>query len=258
MKTGTREWADSSENCIIGCEHNCRYCYAKAKDLSLKLIKSPDEWKMETPNGRNLLKIKRNDGVTMFPTAHDITPSNIGICLDFIKKLLEAGNQLLIVSKPHLECVERLCLELHDKKGKMEFRFTIGSKDDRTLKYWEPGAPTYEERLSSLKHAAGKGFKTSVSMEPLLCHPYAAAELFAELRPYASEIWIGSMNDLERRVIVETLEDVSMMGQLKTWQTLEAKTEVYNLLQPTKDADISPLRWKDSYQKTLNMKGPRG
>ncbi len=25
--TGTKEWAANNVNCILGCPHNCRYCY---------------------------------------------------------------------------------------------------------------------------------------------------------------------------------------------------------------------------------------
>jgi DNA repair photolyase len=26
---GTKEWADRIENCLDGCSHDCKYCYAK-------------------------------------------------------------------------------------------------------------------------------------------------------------------------------------------------------------------------------------
>ena len=28
--SGTKEWADRNENCLDGCSHDCKYCYAKA------------------------------------------------------------------------------------------------------------------------------------------------------------------------------------------------------------------------------------
>ena len=28
--TGTKEWAEYSRNCVIGCSNDCHYCYAKA------------------------------------------------------------------------------------------------------------------------------------------------------------------------------------------------------------------------------------
>ena len=38
--SGTKEWSVSSVNCITGCEHNCRYCYARANALRFKRIAS--------------------------------------------------------------------------------------------------------------------------------------------------------------------------------------------------------------------------
>ncbi len=29
VTSGTKEWADSNFNCILGCLNDCRYCYAK-------------------------------------------------------------------------------------------------------------------------------------------------------------------------------------------------------------------------------------
>ena len=74
-----------------------------------------------------------------------------------LRKLLAAGNEVLIVTKPHLECVERLCRELAAYKEKIVFRFTIGAMDDELLAFWEPGAPAFAERLAALKHAHAAG-----------------------------------------------------------------------------------------------------
>ncbi len=61
------------------------------------------------------------------------------------------------------------------------------------LKFWEPNAPSFEERLRSLKYAYDKGYKTSISIEPFLDKdPYVLVE---KLMPFTSKsIWIGKMN----------------------------------------------------------------
>src|ERR1039457_4031334 len=79
------------------------------------------------------------------------------------------------------------------------FRFSIGAMDDSILGYWEPGAPTFSERLSCLQYAHAQGYATSVSCEPLLDAPGAIA-LFDALEPYVTNsIWIGKMNEMLRR-----------------------------------------------------------
>ena len=140
----------------------------------------------------------------MFPTSHDITPQFLEECVTVLRKLLAAGNEVLIVTKPHLECIERLCRELAAYKEKIVFRFTIGAMDDELLRFWEPGAPAFAERLAALKHAHEQGFRTSVSAEPMLDVPHAV-ELYETLVPFVTDtIWFGKMNDVRKRVEVKT------------------------------------------------------
>ena len=43
--SGTLEWADGGCNCVKGCRHNCRYCYAKYNALErFNTVKSVEEW----------------------------------------------------------------------------------------------------------------------------------------------------------------------------------------------------------------------
>ena len=94
----------------------------------------------------------------MFPSSHDITPTNLAGCLVFLEELLRVGNQVLVVSKPHLDCIEAVCEKFGDYQGQILFRFTIGACDDSVLSFWEPGAPEYAERKASLEHAYSEGF----------------------------------------------------------------------------------------------------
>jgi hypothetical protein len=42
------------------------------------------------------------------------------------------------------------------------FRFTIGSADNQTLKFWDQYAPSFDERMESLIYAHKAGFQTSI------------------------------------------------------------------------------------------------
>ena len=132
----------------------------------------------------------------MFPSTHDITPSNLSYAIQHLHNILSAGNEVLIVTKPHLEVIERLCKEFADYKDKILFRFTIGSKNSEILKFWEPNATSYEERKASLIYAFENGFQTSLSCEPMLDDNVEG--IVNDLQDYISEtIWIRSE---ERRV----------------------------------------------------------
>jgi len=165
MISGTREWAVASINCVLGCPHRCRYCYARAKAKKFKLINNLEEWgttyhRVRAKEVRK--KRKKFDGTVMFPSTHGITPKGFDACMAVLENLFEAGNDVLIVSKPHLECIAEICTKFKEYKDQILFRFTIGAMDDEILSYWEPVAPKFEERLASLALAFGNGFRTSV------------------------------------------------------------------------------------------------
>lgn len=248
-KTGTREWAEVNVNIITGCEHRCRYCYAAEMAKRFGRIAALDEW--GTPQLRPeevARKRKKVKGRIMFPTSHDITPQFLDECVTVLRKLLAAGNEVLIVTKPHLECVERLCRELAAYKEKIVFRFTIGAMDDKLLGYWEPGAPRFAERLAALKHAHEQGFRTSVSAEPMLDVP-RAVELYETLIPCITDtIWFGKMNDVRRRVAVKTTEDEAAVKWIEAGQTDQRIRELYARLK-----DKPKVEWKDSFKKIVGL-----
>ncbi|HQO39114.1 MAG TPA: radical SAM protein, partial [Spirochaetota bacterium] len=165
--TGTREWAAHSRNIYVGCANDCTYCYAKAMAIRFGR-KTADSWKAMELQPAALRKTTKTGGHIMFPTTHDITPAVADTCISYLEKLLCAGNELLIMSKPHYECVVRMCDAFADYKDQILFRFTIGSANDEVLKLWEPGAPSYLERVKALQYAFRVGFNTSVSCEPML------------------------------------------------------------------------------------------
>lgn len=247
--SGTKEWSVQSVNCVLGCPHRCRYCYARSRAVDYGQCPSHEAWGTTYHRLRPAEIRKRRvkvDGRIMFPTTHDITPEFLGPCLDLLRNLLAAGNEVLIVSKPHLECVRELCLQLSRWKPQVMFRFTIGAMDDRILSYWEPGAPPFSERYESLAHAHYRGWQTSVSAEPLLDAPHAA-DLFRTLEPHITDsIWFGKMNDIRRRVMPGT--DLEEIRRIEAGQTPEAIWHIYEALKGE-----PKVRWKESYKAVLGL-----
>jgi DNA repair photolyase len=251
-KTGTREWAEVSKNLFIGCKHDCRYCYARARALRIGLIKSPDEWPVMR---RNKFRVgnamARVPGRMMFPTTHDIFPEHIEITIDALIGWLVSGNNMLIVTKPHLDVIQALCAALTDYKKQIVFRFTIGSAENESLAFWEPGAPTFEERYAALSFAYHAGYQTSVSCEPYLDH--TIEDLIYCLSPLVTDtIWIGIMNDIVNRVDNARLTE----GGIKFLNTVLCFSQrghveyLYNRLK-----NNPKVRWKDSIKKMLGLAG---
>jgi hypothetical protein len=260
---GTREWADENFNTHYACKHGCRYCYAWNEayrrrrdyweDWGEEMTRRPDwdkGWRF------------RGEGYTiMYPTTHDILPEIRGDAFLAIGKMLDAGINVLVVTKPHLEVIEGLTERFRGRRSgspRLTLRLTIGTDDDRELSFWEPGAPPFAERLECLKLAHREGFRTSVSMEPFFpaagCRGDPGAPEFAgvveRLLPYVrGTLWIGKMNHLpggtqrgeplteRQRSKVESLE------RFYRWDNISGLLECFH--------SDPRVRWKESIKRDL-------
>lgn len=237
---GTKEWADSNVNCYFGCSNNCRYCYAKKMAIRFKR-KTEDNWKVMIPNIKKIKKSYRErNGRIMFPTSHDITIESIANCLIVLTKLINSNNDVLITTKPKYECIKSICDIFKEKKDNIQFRFTITSNENENLKFWEPNAPLFEERLKSLKFAFYQGYKTSVSIEPFLDKdPF---KLVGILMPYTTEsIWIGKMNYISKRDF-----KANELDYFKFIQEINNNDNLIKIIEKAKKFVSSFLRIKDS------------
>ena len=97
--TGTKEWSEISANCVMGCQNNCVYCYARYNAVHRwGYCKSEDDWKNEKINWtRAKKKQTKCSGVIMTPSTHDITSNNLDAFLTMADNLfnyprLKAGD----------------------------------------------------------------------------------------------------------------------------------------------------------------------
>jgi DNA repair photolyase len=249
-KTGTKEWAETTLNIARGCEHGCRYCYARQNMVERFKILTPEEWSKTTlkPDAVKAFYGKF-PGTVMMPSSHDIPPSIVEEFICVVRKLCAAGNDVLIVTKPHWESITLMCHRLGDYKDQMLFRFTIGSTINDVLAFWEPNAPSYSERIACLEYAFRSGFKTSVSCEPFLDgHPenvYMACEEYV-----TDSFWIGKLRHFNKRV---KLEDATK-EQIEKYVTplknqFSADAFIMKLVQLLNGRPF--IKWKDSIQEVI-------
>lgn len=247
---GTYEWAVENANFISGCSNNCKYCYSREMAIRFKR-KTTENWHIEEVNQVQLEKrVKKVDGFIMFPSSHDITPINLSYTVIFLKKLLTAGNNVLIVSKPHFEVIKAICDGFGAYKKSILFRFTIGSVDSNVLKFWESGAPDYEERKKCLKYAYENGFETSISCEPML--DGKTVKLVADLEEYVTDfIWIGKANFLLRRLNMNGINDEETINRANQLIQMQSDNNIKLLYKKLKNNP--KIKWKESIKKVLNL-----
>lgn len=250
--SGFNEWTDKNINFCTGCENDCIYCYAHTGAHRFKQLKGQEWHEMkirEEDVGKNRPFFGEMIG---FPSTHDILPSNIKEYMTVLSKLLRAGNEVLIVSKPRFDCIKQICGACQFFKDKILFRFTIGAMDDQILSFWEPNAPVYAERKACLKYCFDEGFKTSVSMEPMLDAAHID-KVIADLIKFVNvDIWLGTMNHLSRIKKLPKVDTKRFFKEVKiieAGQTKEKLEEIY-----LKHKDNPKIRYKKDFRKKIGIK----
>jgi len=255
-RTGTREWARYNVNIQIGCKNGCRYCYARYNAVKRFKNCTAEEWLEPVIIQSNVaMPYPKRQGVGMYPSRHDITPRNLSDSVRVLHKLLDAGNEVLLVSKPHIDCIRQICDAFRGYRKQLSLRFTIGSMDDRVLSFWEPNAPGFNERTLCLEHAFESGFQTSVSCEPFLdCvvdnisgSPFG---LFTVLKPYIKDsFWIGKLNQFDERVDMTGVTSEQEERFVKPLKAAQSDEMIYTIYRQLQDEPL--IRWKDSFREVI-------
>ena len=171
---------DCSESICIGCVNNCLYCESalvaaeyeqnirRGEKIVYELLPR-DEWHVELFKDRAFdKKVGPTNWVLRFPSTHDVTLFNVTAFIRLGKMMLDAGNALIINTKPRMGCLAELLAEFAPRKEMIRLSFGITSLDDSLSSFWEPGAPMPEERLQCLQMAFAAGYRTSVHISPML------------------------------------------------------------------------------------------
>lgn len=249
--SGTREWASYTANIQDGCANGCRYCYARQMAARFGRRDAADWTREEIRPRAKWATRRRYVGSVMFPSTHDITGHNIDACEEALAELCEAGNEVLIVTKPRPACVERLAGSLRRWRSRILWRLTITCCNDTLRQVWEPTAPSVSDRMESLRLLRLAGCRTSVSAEPLL-QPDRAADLVGMVAPYVSEsIWIGRANRLAERTRWCWPRGHVALAELERQQSAERMLAIYEELK-----DHSLVRWKESYKRVCGLPQP--
>jgi DNA repair photolyase len=245
--TGVGEWAGYKCNIGVGCSHGCLYCYAEKMAVRFGRVGDAESWKVEHLKELSSAGCKKYDTPIMFPTSHDITPAYFAAYRYHLFNMLTAGNQVLIVTKPHQECIEGICSLFSAYRDQITFRFTIGGLDNQTMMHWEPGAPPVTERIRCLQLAFEKGFTTSVSAEPMLGGKEDAVNLYYRLEPFITEeIWFGKMNNIGS---LRSSTEPEVAKKATELMALQSDKEIMTLVDLL--GGLPKVQWKDSIKAII-------
>jgi len=195
--------ADYCLNCYRGCEHGCRYCYAR---FMRKYTNHEEPWgefvdvKINAAQvlAGELKKKKRGevfvssvcDGWQPLEAKYKLTRR----CLEI---LLNNGFSVTILTKSAL--IERDFDLLELNRDKVELGFTLTTLDEKLKGLIEPLTSSPAKRISILKKAADAGIRSCAFLGPLL--PYLSDKetdidkLFSSLRPIELEhIYLDRLN----------------------------------------------------------------
>lgn len=263
-KFGTKEWADQNFNSHYACLYACWNCYAWNEAYQRQRHYWEDWGVMMTKRSiwNKKWKKRENNYWIMYPTTHDILPEIMNECFQVIQNMLDANINVLWVTKPCKRVVKGLIKRFPEyRKGhpRIKIRMTIGTDDDMQLSFWEPKAPSFQERYESLKIAFEAGYETSVSCEPFypcLLSKGSQSEIenfekfVLKLLPYVKEtIWIGIMNHIPvMRQRGENLTEFQkyLIFSLKNFYNYD---NIKYLIR--KFYKIKKIRWKESIKKIV-------
>lgn len=229
-KSGTYDWSASTYNIKKGsvrCPNDCKYCYIKTIDMRFKRnvdfvidienLVCDSEPKKVTKQWRKVTDA--NSKYIMMPSSHDIFDNNVNDICVVSHKMIDAGHDVLLVSKPRLSCIDYIIdyfkrtPDEQFAQRHIDFKLTIGSYDNSDIRFWEGNAPSFEERIECVKRLHENGYTVGISAEPLLTtNP---VRLFEILEPYIDSIWFGEMNYSSSLIKVITAEDKLYIDKLK-------------------------------------------
>lgn len=118
------------------------------------------------------------------------------------------------IRNPKISYAERICNRFNANTDDITFIYDIRSGNSEVLKYWEPNAMSFEERLESLKFVNSKGFRTIVfCFHPLDGNTF---ELVEVLSPHCDHLILEITQKPD-----EFLSEAELTDQLKVQKAEE-------------------------------------
>ena len=191
---------DYCVNPYTGCQVNCRYCYGRLFMRRYSGHKEP--WgefvdvKINAPDVlRKQLKRAKRGRVWISSVCDPYQPleSKYQLTRGCLRELLQNQFPVNIQTKSTLVLRD---LDLLKVFKDIDVGFTITTNEEKTARFFEPGAAPIAERLNALEKLHSSGIRTFAFIGPLL--PGDPEKLVAELDGLVDRVFIDRMNYLNQ------------------------------------------------------------
>jgi len=185
---------DYSLNPYVGCEHGCRYCYAR---FMKRFTGHKEKW-------GEFVDVKINAPELLEKEIKRKTPGRVwvsGVCDPYqpiekkyrltrrcLEILVENSWPITVQTKSPLVVRD---IDILERSSLVEVGFTLTTADERIKRIFEPRAPSIEERLRALSVIHSKGIRTFAMIAPILP---GAEGLVEKLRDKVDYVLIDRMN----------------------------------------------------------------
>lgn len=209
-KGAAREYAELACNLYTSCRHGCRYCYVPGcvRKTRENFAVAGDPVKNVLERFEHDAKILKGDSreILFCFTCDPYMSDDSAALMQQIYPIAEKYNlRLNILTKAGFRFIwgygSAARLAYFSRNG-WKFGSTICFKDERRLKYWEPGAPSIFSRIEAVAYARYRGIYTWVSLEPVI-YPDEVFKVIDSLRGYVCHWKIGKINhdnEFEKKV----------------------------------------------------------
>lgn len=179
-------------NIYVGCQHECRYCYARIMTKRfLPNLSWPNVHVVEDAVALAQQDISQPPGRIMFCSMTDPyqpIERTTHLSRRVLEVLLDSRHYVLILTKSPLLIRD---FDLLSGRSNVEVGFTITALKD--IPSWETNAPGNTERIQALRQAHKQGLKTFLSVEPWIPYISDPIEIVKALKPDVDRFIFGSM-----------------------------------------------------------------
>lgn len=198
-KGRAREYSPLALNDFQGCDHNCDYCYVPR--MVGRWNKNYQHGNVINPSLMDFQKIEKsakkwhgcNEQILLSFTGDPYCNSENGETRIILEILNKYGHKVSVLTKNPEKALRDIdIMKQFGERFKMGSTLTFDNDAD-SLQY-EPGAPSTQSKIDSLKEFERNGIKTWVSFEPVIV-PSQSLNLLEQVVDFIDHVKIGKVNN---------------------------------------------------------------